>query len=72
MRVNITMLALTLFLASHSVQAEQKKTEAPPSDELLDFLGEWERIDGEWMDPNQMQDISMLERKKLNGETNEK
>jgi len=64
------LLALALLLTGNHLQAEQKT--GVPSDELLDFLGEWERIDGEWMDPTQVQDISMLEDDRLNGETNEK
>lgn len=70
MRADAVLLTLALLLAGNQLQAEQK-TETP-SDEMLDFLGEWERIDGEWMDPAQVEDISMLERDKLNGETNEK
>ncbi len=70
MRADAVLLILALLLAGNQLQAEQK-TETP-SGEMLDFLGEWERIDGEWMDPAQVEDISMLERDKLNGETNEK
>lgn len=70
MRADAVLLTLALLLAGNPLQAEQK-TETP-SDEMLDFLGEWERIDGEWMDPAQVEDISMLERDRLNGETNEK
>lgn len=43
-----------------------------PSDELLDFLGQWQQVDGEWIDPTEIQDISMLEEEQLKGEDNEK
>lgn len=70
MQANTALLALALMLASTQGQAEQETD--LPSDELLDFLSEWQRIDDQWMDPAQLQDISMLEQNKLNGETNEK
>ena len=43
-----------------------------PSDELLEFLGQWERVDGQWVDPTEVQELTMLEGKQLNGEEDEK
>ncbi|MFQ5483160.1 MAG: hypothetical protein ACE5ER_10415 [Nitrospinaceae bacterium] len=33
----------------------------PPSMEFLEFLGEWEDEDGEWMDPIELEDMEILE-----------
>jgi len=40
--------------------------DAPPSEELLEFLGEWETPDGEWIDP---QGISQMDIPETNDET---
>ena len=41
----------------NSVAADE--VAAPPSMELLEFLGEWETDDGEWLDPTKL-DLMLL------------
>jgi len=60
-----------LLVAVLPVHAEQAQETELPSDELLDFLGQWEQVDGEWLDPTQLQEISMLEQDSFKGESNE-
>ena len=55
-------LALLLSLQAVSVAAE----EALPSAELLEFIGEWEGGDGEWIDPDVLSQVA------LSDETEEK
>jgi hypothetical protein len=43
-------------------------TEAP-SMELLEFLGAWETADGEWIDPEEMEQIELQEPEHTNDET---
>lgn len=50
MRVNSLLLAAAL-LASNAAAAEE--VEAPPL-ELLEYLGEWEDSDGQWLDPQML------------------
>ena len=61
---------LAWCLLSFDAMAEDKPS--PPGDDLLEFLGQWERVDGQWMDPTEVQELTMLEGKKLNGENDEK
>ena len=69
MQVNRACLMIVGCLLSNSAIATDK---AQPSDEMLDFLGQWERVDGEWVDPTEVQELTMLEGKQLNGEEDEK
>ena len=64
-------LMLSICLLMSFTQAPAETTVELPSDELLDFLGQWQQVDGEWMDPTELQDISMLEQDSLKGEKNE-
>lgn len=63
------MLSIILQMAMSQAQADQARE--LPSDELLDFLGQWQKVDGEWMDPTELQDISMLQQDRLKGEKHE-
>lgn len=40
--------------------APQEKTEAP-SLEFLEFLGDWETDDGEWIDPEELEQITLTD-----------
>ncbi len=70
MRSSTSLLALCLLATTLPAQAEPQASDLP-SDELLDFLGQWEQVDGEWIDPTQLQEISMLEKDSFKGESNE-
>ncbi len=39
-----------------------------PSMELLEFLGDWETADGEWIDPEEMEQIDLQDREQTNDE----
>jgi len=56
-----------------SVYAETQNntSDEEASEELLEFLGQWEKVDGEWIDPTQLQEISMLDRQSMKGDTND-
>ena len=64
--------ALLLILQISIANAHAGESVEQPSDELLDFLGQWQQVDGDWIDPTELQDISMLEQKHTKGEDNEK
>ena len=72
MQARVTLITLCLLAACAPVYAEQAQETGMPSDELLDFLGQWEQVDGEWIDPTQFQEMSMLELDRIKGEANEK
>ena len=67
------LLASILCLPSLSSHAELKNETGNDqiSEELLEFLGQWEKVDGEWMDPTQLQEISMLDKKGIKGDTDD-
>jgi len=60
---------LTPFIFSLPGLAAEQPT---PSLELLEFLGEWETDDGEWVDPEVVADIQLpTEADTSRGENNE-
>ena len=70
MPVNRISILCLLMSASMSLQAEE--TEEAPSEELLEFLGQWEKVDNEWVDPTELETISMLQQKQQKGESDDK
>jgi hypothetical protein len=61
-----TILLLGLLsapaFAQEPEQARKKVEEAEtPSLELLEFLGDWETDDGEWIDPEELEQIALTE-----------
>lgn len=64
-------LLLTTILLLICSPAFSEQQEEIPSEELLDFLGQWEQVDDEWIDPTQLQEISMLDKKSIKGETDD-
>lgn len=40
-------------------ETDAGKEEELPSMELLEFLGEWETEDGEWIDPEELDEIAL-------------
>ncbi len=55
MRVSRAVLVLALCVCSAQAQALNEESE--PDMALLEFLGEWETEDGEWLDPTSLEDI---------------
>lgn len=47
----IAALLMVWLAGNPAIGAEQKAKEAPPSLELLEFLGEFQTKDGVWFDP---------------------
>jgi hypothetical protein len=48
-----------IFLSqSRTIAAEEKETVSPPLD-LLEFLGEFETEDGEWIDPIEIDEMNL-------------
>lgn len=73
MRVNTIPLFLLLLLAQHALAnskqaAEQGGAEEPPDAELLEFIAEFEPLDGQWVDPIQ---LNMIFAKNRKGEEND-
>jgi hypothetical protein len=60
-------LTLLLLLTSASLYAQERETEQivideeAPTTELLEFLGEWETSDGEWIDPIEVELVMQSE-----------
>ncbi len=73
MRVNTTAFMLVLLLpqiatANNRQAADQQAAEEQPDAELLEFIAEFEPLDGQWIDPVQ---LSMIFAQKRDGKDNE-
>lgn len=53
-RASVSLIFI-LYSMSSLFAEEQKNNEAMPSIEFLEFLGEWETEDGEWIDPIELE-----------------
>lgn len=72
------MIILCGLLSSPAIaqEAATAKTGGPPAEvdaetpsmELLEFLGDWETADGEWIDPEEMEQIELQEPEQTNDE----
>jgi hypothetical protein len=51
------LLLATTLLACAAAVAEE--AEVPPSLELLDYLGEWGDAEGQWLDPEILQLVTL-------------
>lgn len=47
---------MMLPLLQFTLHAEEQETKEVPSIEFLEFLGEWQTDEGEWIDPEDMED----------------
>ena len=50
---------------------QEEKSGEIPSLEFLEFLGEWETEDGRWIDPEELEQMSLPDTKKKNEEEDE-
>lgn len=57
----LKLLVLIMLTLPHISRAEPEDQETPPSAELLEFLGEWETVDGQWIDPAEFEDEDFAE-----------
>ena len=53
-RLSLMLTVMTLF--STALYSEDHESADVPSIDFLEFLGEWETSDGEWVDPNELND----------------
>lgn len=60
----VVLMLPMLLMVSGARAADQHGadplTEAPPPLELLEFLGQWETDDGEWIDPQELEDPALV------------
>ena len=73
MRASKTAFMLVLLLpqiaaANNRQAADQQAAEEQPDAELLEFIAEFEPLDGQWIDPVQ---LSMIFAQKRDGKDNE-
>ena len=66
-----SLLLLLMILLSPISQAETREDDAVPSLELLEFLAEWETDDGQWLDPETLEDDDFAKLVSLTYEENE-
>ena len=50
-----------MFMLNTSAIASEPTARELPSIELLEFLGDWETADGEWIDPAELEQMSLPE-----------
>ncbi len=58
---------MLLLISQSTALAESRVSEDSPSLEFLEFLGEWETSDGEWIDPAMLESDD-FENVSINGE----
>jgi hypothetical protein len=63
-------LWLVLGMSNLAVMADETQQETP-SLEMLEFLGQWETANGEWIDPASLEEMSLDKQKQTQGEQNE-
>lgn len=52
----LSLVIVSFIFFSSTIYAEEQKEESAISIELLEFLGEWETDDGDWVDPMEFDD----------------
>jgi hypothetical protein len=65
------LLMLTMIIFFPLLQAQTQNEEELPTLELLEFLGEWENSEGEWIDPEKMEDEDFVNLLRLTAEEDE-
>jgi hypothetical protein len=58
-----TIILLNLVFAAVAAAADEDSTDMP-SMELLEFLGEFQTEDGEWIDPMELSDMEQSEKQR--------
>ncbi len=57
--------------SAQTSKRQQKTSPEIPSLEFLEFLGEWETEDGRWIDPEELDQMSLPDTEKKNEEEDE-
>jgi hypothetical protein len=69
-----TLLLLTCLPQAHALEPEEDKNapteQESPTLDFLEFLGEWEAEDGEWIAPEDLENMPLNENE--NDDTNDK
>ena len=65
------LLLAIMFMLDTSAIASEPTAQDPPSIELLEFLGDWETANGEWIDPGELEQMSLPEHEQTEGERDE-
>ncbi len=52
------MMLVTCMISTWAYAMEENEDNEIPSLEMLEFLGEWETYEGEWIDPGEFEDDS--------------
>jgi len=66
-----SLLLLLMILFSPLLQAQAEQEDEIASLDLLEFLGEWETGDGQWLDPADLEDNDFAKLMSLTEEENE-
>lgn len=85
MQVRFYLMGAMLILAALSAPVQAQPTESTatnkrqakkgqeiPTLEMLEFLGEWETEDGQWIDPEELEQMPLPDSKKKNEDEDEK
>lgn|GEM_PF-2015101 len=64
------LLGIMFMLNANAIASEPTARELP-SVELLEFLGDWETADGEWIDPTELEQMGLPEQAPAEGERDE-
>ena len=56
MNSQVSLLLMLMLCLNTSLLAEEQTTQELPSADFLEFLGQWETEDGEWVDPVALED----------------
>ncbi len=56
MNYRLSLLLMTMTLHISTLHAENLVQDEAPAIDFLEFLGEWETSEGEWLDPNEFED----------------
>ena len=60
-----------MFMLNTNAIASEPTAQELPSVELLEFLGDWETANGEWIDPTELEQMSLPEQEPAEGERDE-
>ena len=71
MNCRLSSLVISMIILSPLLQAENQKEEEVPTIALLEFLGEWEGNDGQWLDPEELEDEDFINLLRLTSEEDE-
>lgn len=56
MNYRLSLLLMAMIFYTQTLHADEQIRGDSPAIDFLEFLGEWETSDGEWLDPNELED----------------